>query len=171
MEKSEDNGFFRNYCSLWYQSWLIKPTKSVHESLWVPKFKVNHWPWSRSLGFNNFKLLFLNNRLVDWSQISCGASTGWRNRSEFKCLGKVKTMDFSETIVVYDIKCGRWSQLNKYMKLYEYQCSRPFIELGPSHSDSIFSNFFSSITARQIEAKFHVAIPRDWGMEVSSNGF
>ena len=32
---------------------------------------------------------------------------------------KVKTMDFSETIVVYDIKVGRCSQLNEYMELYE----------------------------------------------------
>ena len=31
-----------------------------------------------------------------------------------------KTMDFSETIVVYDIKVGRCSKLNEYMKLYEY---------------------------------------------------
>ena len=30
---------------------------------------------------------------------------------------KVKTMDFSEIIVVYDIKVGRCSQLNAYMKL------------------------------------------------------
>ena len=29
----------------------------------------------------------------------------------------VKTMDFSETIVVYDLKVGRCSQLNEYMKL------------------------------------------------------
>ena len=28
-----------------------------------------------------------------------------------------KIMDFSETIVVYDIKIGRFSQLNEYMKL------------------------------------------------------
>ena len=27
-------------------------------------------------------------------------------------------MDFSETIVVYDIKVGRCSQLNEYMKIY-----------------------------------------------------
>ena len=33
---------------------------------------------------------------------------------------KGKIMDFSETIVVYDIKVGRFSQLNVY--LYEYQC-------------------------------------------------
>ena len=30
---------------------------------------------------------------------------------------KGKTMDFSETIVVFDIKVGRCSQLNVYMKL------------------------------------------------------
>ena len=33
---------------------------------------------------------------------------------------KVKLWNFSETIAVYDIKVGRCSQLNKYMKLYEY---------------------------------------------------
>ena len=59
---------------------------------------------------------------------------------------KVKTMDFSETIVVYDIKVGRCSQLNEYMKLYEYQRSKLFIDLGPDHSESIFLNFFSSMT-------------------------
>ena len=60
---------------------------------------------------------------------------------------KIKTMDFSATIVVYDIKVGRCSKLGEYMKLYEYQRSRSFIDLGPNHSDSIFLNFFSSITA------------------------
>ena len=34
---------------------------------------------------------------------------------------KVKQWIFSETIVVCDIKVGRCSQLNEYMKLYEYQ--------------------------------------------------
>ena len=42
---------------------------------------------------------------------------------------KVKTMDFSETIVVYDIKVGICSQLNEYMKLYEYQRSRYWLIL------------------------------------------
>ena len=32
------------------------------------------------------------------------------------------------------------------MKLYEFQRSRSFIDLGPNHSDSIFLNFFSFIT-------------------------
>ena len=44
---------------------------------------------------------------------------------------KGKTMDFSETIIVYDIKVGRCSQLNEYMNLYEYQRSGTFIDLGP----------------------------------------
>ena len=44
-------------------------------------------------------------------------------------------------IVVYDIKVGRCSQLNEYIKLYEYQ--RSFIDLGPNLSDSIFLNLFS----------------------------
>ena len=66
---------------------------------------------------------------------------------------KGKTMDFffffffSETVVVYYIKVGRCSQLSEYMKLYEYQRSRSFINLDPNYSDSIFLNFFSSITA------------------------
>ena len=54
---------------------------------------------------------------------------------------KVKTMDFSETIVVYDIKVGRCSQLKYIHEVYEYQRSRSFIDLGPNHSDSIFLNF------------------------------
>ena len=44
---------------------------------------------------------------------------------------KGKTMDFSETIVVYDIKVGRCSQPNEYMKFYEYQRPRSFINLRP----------------------------------------
>ena len=56
------------------------------------------------------------------------------------------------------------------MKLYEYQRLRSFFVLGPSHSDSIFSNFFSSITAKPIEAKFYVALSRDGEMKVSLNG-
>ena len=44
---------------------------------------------------------------------------------------KGKTMDFSETTVVY-IKVDRCRQPNEYMKLYEYQRSKSFIELGPN---------------------------------------
>ena len=34
--------------------------------------------------------------------------------------------------------------LNEYIKLYEYQRSRSFIDIGPIQSASIFFNFFSS---------------------------
>ena len=80
---------------------------------------------------------------------------------------KNKTMNFSETI---DIKVDRCSQLNEYMKLYEYQRSRSFIDLCPNLADSIFLNFFSSITTRPIEAKFHVKPPWDGGTKAYSNG-
>ena len=63
-------------------------------------------------------------------------------------LEKGQTMDFSETVVVCDHKVNRCSQLNEYMKLYEYQMSRSLIGLGPNLSDSIFLNFFSSLTTR-----------------------
>ena len=75
---------------------------------------------------------------------------------------KGKTMDFSETIIVYDIKVDSCSLLNEYMKLYEYQRPRLFIDLGPNLSDSTFLNFFSSITIRLFEAKFHVESPMGW---------
>ena len=78
-------------------------------------------------------------------------------------------MDFSETIVVYDVKVGRCSQLNEYMKLYEYQRSRSLIDLGTDLSDSIFLNF-SSITTWPLKAKFHVEPPWDGGTKSCSNG-
>ena len=50
-----------------------------------------------------------------------------------------KTMDFSETIVVCDVKVGRCCQINDYMNLYEYQRSSSFTDLGPrSLSFNIF---------------------------------
>ena len=83
---------------------------------------------------------------------------------------KFKTMDFSETIVVHDTKVGRCSQLNEYMRLCEYQRSRWLTDLCPSLSDSIFLNFFFSITTRLIEAKVHMEPPWDRGTKVCSNG-
>ena len=44
------------------------------------------------------------------------------------------------------------------------------ITLGPNLSDSIVLNFFSSITAKPIEAKFHVEPPWDGGTKACSNG-
>ena len=78
-------------------------------------------------------------------------------------------MDFSETIVVYDMKVGRCSQLNEYMKLYEYQRSRSFTDIIPNISDSIFLKFYSSITTLPIEAKFHVEPPWNGVTKACSN--
>ena len=42
-------------------------------------------------------------------------------------MGKVKTVDFTETIAVSDLKVGRCRQLIEFMKLYEYRRSRSFL--------------------------------------------
>ena len=70
-------------------------------------------------------------------------------------LEECKTMDhFSETIVVYDIRVGRCSQLNKYC--LNIKGRGHSLTLIQGHSESTFSNFFSSETARAIEAKIHM---------------
>ena len=76
---------------------------------------------------------------------------------------KGKTMDFSETIVVYDVKVGRCSKLNNNTNLYEYQRSRSFIQ---GHSNPTFSHFFFLETAWPVEAKFYVEPPWDEGTKV-----
>ena len=58
---------------------------------------------------------------------------------------KGKIMDFSETIVVCDIKVSRFSLLNEYMNHYEYQNSRSFIELRPR---SLRFNIFNLLLLR-----------------------
>ena len=72
---------------------------------------------------------------------------------------KVKKTDFSEFVVVYDIKVGLFSQLNECMNLYEYAWTfmnirdqGHLLTFVQGHSDSAFSNFFCSETARLIEA-------------------
>ena len=55
------------------------------------------------------------------------------------------------------------------MKLYEYQRSRSFIDLGPDLSDLIFLNFFSSITTGPTKAQFHVEPSWDGGTKACSN--
>ena len=81
-------------------------------------------------------------------------------------------MDFSETIVVLDVKVGRCSLLNDYMNLYKYQRSRSFIDLGPR---SLIFNIlllllFYLETAKPIEAKFYLYPSWDGGTKVCSNG-
>ena len=78
---------------------------------------------------------------------------------------KGKIMGFSETIVVFGIKVGWFSQLNEYMNLYGYQRSRLLIDLRQRLLDSTFSNFFCSETARPIATKFCMEPPYDVGNE------
>ena len=54
---------------------------------------------------------------------------------------KGKTEDFSETIVVYDIKVGRRSQLNEYMSLYECQCHMTKTAAMPIYSKNLKTSF------------------------------
>ena len=55
------------------------------------------------------------------------------------------------------------------MKLYEYQKSRSFTDIGPDHSDSILLNFFSSRTTWPSEAKFYVESQWDEETKACSN--
>ena len=56
------------------------------------------------------------------------------------------------------------------MNFYEYQRSRSFIDLGQNLSVSILFNFFSSITTRPTEAKFHVESPWNGRTIAFTNG-
>ena len=50
-------------------------------------------------------------------------------------------MDFSETVIVCDIKVGISSELNRNKNLYEYQRSRSFIAFTWSLGVSYFVGF------------------------------
>ena len=116
---------------------------------------------TRSLRFNIFKLFSLKNtRLIEaifHVEPSCDGRMKRVQMVYDLFYGKVrfgplrfcigKTMNLSEINVVYDINVSRCSQLNECLKLYEYQRSSSFIDLGPNHSDSMFLIFFSSVTA------------------------
>ena len=56
---------------------------------------------------------------------------------------KGKTLDFSEIIVVCDIRVERCSQLNEYMKLYDYQRSRS-LTLVQTSQNHVFNILFLS---------------------------
>ena len=114
--------------------------------------------------------LGMQHRIVEYCQVCSNGNPGltmtyFTARSNLVLLygEKVKTMHFSGTIVVCDIKVSRCSKLNEYMKLNEYQRSRSFIDLGPDHSDSIFSIFLSSVTADfNISSALRWAIQDQW---------
>ena len=74
-------------------------------------------------------------------------------------------MDFSETIVVYDIKVGSLTQLNEYMNLYEYQRSSSFVDHPPR---SLRFNIFKLLLLRNCLADWR-SLHVMWGMKIQSN--
>ena len=60
--------------------------------------------------------------------------THFNGKVKFGRLGfrieKGNMLDLSETVVVYDMKVGRYIQPNEYMNLYLFQRSRPSTDLG-----------------------------------------
>ena len=61
-------------------------------------------------------------------------------------MGKVKTVDFSETIAASDPKDSRSIHLIEVMKICEYLRSRSFLDLGPRSCSYKNSNWIFSET-------------------------
>ena len=117
----------------------------------------SRWPWKLvcSIGYSN-TTKFVQMMTLGWPWPILRQGQIW---SLMLLYGKRVTMDFSETIVVYDIKVGKFIQLNEYMKLYEYQRSRPFIDLCPR---SLRLNIFKLLLLRNrrpIECNFYMEPP------------
>ena len=72
-----------------------------------------------------------------------------------------KTINFSETIVGYDIKVGRCSNQMSTWSFMNIKCQGHSLIFGQGHSDSVFSNFVFLRTPRPIETRFHVELPWD----------
>ena len=70
-------------------------------------------------------------------------------------------MDFSETIVVCDIKVGRCRQLNEYTNLCKFQGSMSVTDLGPRSLRFNIFEFFFLETFRLIKVNFYVEPPWD----------
>ena len=77
----------------------------------------------------------MQHRVLKYYQVCSNDVPGLTMTLWFLYGKKVKQWIFSEIILVSDIKVGRFSQLDLYMNLYEYQRSRSFIDLGPNLSD------------------------------------
>ena len=75
-------------------------------------------------------------------------------------------MDLSETIVVYDIKVGRCSQLNESFMITKVQGHSLTLAI---HLDSIFLNFFPSVTADfNISSALRWVIQDQWSSGINN---
>ena len=66
----------------------------------------------------------------------------------------MKTVDFSETLAVSDLKVNRSRHLIEYMKICEYWRSRLFLDLGPRSCTYQNSNQIFSETTLPMGTKF-----------------
>ena len=95
-------------------------------------FSGTKWPMTLKLGMQHWVLKYYQVSSNDDPGLTLTYFTARSNLVPYVFVWeKGKTMDFSETIVVYDVKVDKCSQRNDYMNLYEYQRSRSFIDLGP----------------------------------------
>ena len=111
---------------------------------WKISFSGTKWPMTLKVWMQHQVLKYYQVCSIDDSGLTLTYFTTRYNLVPYAFVwDKVKTMNFSETIVVYDIEVGICSQVNECMKFYEYQRSVSLIDLGPNLSDSIVLNWTS----------------------------
>ena len=98
----------------------LKNISSLEPNSWCP------WKLVCSIRYSS-TIKFIQMMTLGWPWPILGEGQIW---SLMLLYGK-NILEFSETIVVCDIKVGRFIQLNEYMNIHEYQRSRPFIDLHP----------------------------------------
>ena len=81
----------------------------------------------------------------------------------------MKIIYFLETIAALGLKLAWSIQLNKFMKLGEYQRSRSFFDLGQRSLRFQSSNLFFSKTGGQFGTKVHMKAWRRIGMKINTN--
>ena len=118
MLKTLKNLLLQNRRADFHETWYVASGTPAHHSLY------KWWPWS-DLDLFYGKVKFGN---------LCFS------------IGKVKTVDFSETIAASDLKVSRSIHLIEYMKIFEYWRSRSFLDLGPRSCTYKNSNWIFSET-------------------------
>ena len=123
----------------------LKKSYSLEPKGWWP------WSWYAALGSRVLPTLF---KWWPWDDLDI-----FYSKVKFGPLCFCKTMDFSETIVGYDIMVGRYSQLHEDLWVPKVKV----IDLGPNQSGSIFLNFFFS--------DFNINSALRWAIQDQWSGF
>ena len=79
--------------------------------------------------------------------------------------GKVKKVDFSETIAACDLKVGNCRQLIEFMKVYEYWRSMSFLDLGQGHLCIKIKTCFSQKPLGRFEPNFVCKLLDTWKLK------